>query len=127
MSGTPAGNRWAIMLSSHAVKELRKLERDHGALELIHKKIKELSFGQFSFENHFPVRGSTQHIPLFRARAPNNLRIIYQIDLSPDHAGTFDHQVIKIFRVSPRSRIDYNFWVKVSIRLKRVNLAYKDR
>ncbi|KAG8735090.1 hypothetical protein FRC10_011008 [Ceratobasidium sp. 414] len=147
-SGAPAGNRWAVMLSSHAVKELRKLERDHGVLELIHKKIKELSLGQFSFDNHLPVRGSTQHIPLFRARAPNNLRIIYQIDLSPDPAGAvsclrvfdksepmltgglrgqFDHQVIKIFRIAPRARIDYNFWVKVSVRLKRVDPAYEAR
>ncbi|KAG8795770.1 hypothetical protein FRC12_009777 [Ceratobasidium sp. 428] len=126
-SAAPAGNRWAIMLSSRAVKELRKLERDQNALEIIHKKIKELSLGQFTQDNYRSVLGSTQHIPLFRARAPNDLRIIYQIDLAPDPAGTFDHQVIKVFRIAPRAHIDYNFWAKVSVRLRRQISAYKDR
>ncbi|CAE6496666.1 unnamed protein product [Rhizoctonia solani] len=71
--------------------------------------------------------GSTPHIPLYRARAANNLRIVYQIDLAPDPSGNFDHQVIKIFRIAPRARINYNFWVKISVRLKRVNPNYKAR
>ncbi|KAH7337230.1 P-loop containing nucleoside triphosphate hydrolase protein [Rhizoctonia solani] len=127
MSATPAGNRWAVVLSCNAVKELRKLERDQSALEIVHKKIKDLSLGQFSLDNYRVVIGSTPHVPLFRARAANNLRIIYQIDLAPDSSGTFDHQVIKIFRIAPRARINYNFWVKVSVRLKRVNPIYKTR
>ncbi|CAE6542887.1 unnamed protein product [Rhizoctonia solani] len=126
-SATPAGNRWAVVLSCNAVKELRKLERDQSALEIVHKKIKDLSLGQFSLENYRAVMGSTTHIPLFRARAANNLRIIYQIDLAPDPSGNYDHQVIKIFRIAPRARINYNFWVKVSVRLKRVNPNYKTR
>ncbi|CAE6353708.1 unnamed protein product [Rhizoctonia solani] len=127
MSATPAGNRWAVVLSNSAVKELRKLERDQNALEIVHKKIKDLSLGQFSLENYRAVLGSTPHIPLFRARVSNNLRIIYQIDLAPDPSGAFDHQVIKIFRIASRPRINYNFWVKVSVRLKRVNPIYKMR
>ncbi|KAG8731048.1 hypothetical protein FRC11_005260, partial [Ceratobasidium sp. 423] len=127
VSATSAGNRWAVVLSCSAVKELRKLERDQSALEIVHKKIKDLSLGQFSLDNYRAVLGSTPHIPLFRARVANNLRIIYQIDLAPDPSGSYDHQVIKIFRIAPRSRINYNFWVKVSVRLKRVNPNYKAR
>ncbi|CEL56912.1 TPR and ankyrin repeat-containing protein 1 OS=Mus musculus GN=Trank1 PE=2 SV=3 [Rhizoctonia solani AG-1 IB] len=127
MTATPAGNRWAVVLSNNAVKELRKLERDQNALEIVHKKIKDLSLGQFSLENYRAILGSTSHIPLFRARVSNNLRIVYQIDLAPDPSGAFDHQVIKIFRIAPRPRINYNFWVKVSVRLKRVNPIYKTR
>ncbi|CAE6436866.1 unnamed protein product [Rhizoctonia solani] len=127
MSASPAGNRWAVVLSCNAVKELRKLERDQSALEIVHKKIKDLSLGQFSLDNYRAIIGSAPYIPLFRARAANNLRIIYQIDLAPDPSGTFDHQVIKIFRIAPRARINYNFWVKVSVRLKRVNPLYKTR
>ncbi|CAE6496461.1 unnamed protein product [Rhizoctonia solani] len=127
ISATTAGNRWAVVLSCNAVKELRKLERDQSALEIVHKKIKDLSLGQFSLDNHRAVMGTTSHIPLYRARAANNLRIIYQIDLAPDSSGNFDHQVIKIFRIATRARINYNFWVKVAVRLKRVNPNYKAR
>ncbi|KAF8595241.1 P-loop containing nucleoside triphosphate hydrolase protein [Ceratobasidium sp. AG-I] len=127
--GTPAGNRWAVVLSNRAVKELRKLERDKGGLEIIHKKIKELSLGQFTFDNHRNLHGTSQHIPLFRARVlPNvNVRIIYQIDVLPDPAGSFDHQVIKIFGIIPRAQVDYNFWVKASARFVRANPLYKLR
>ncbi|QRW10324.1 glycoside hydrolase family 39 protein [Ceratobasidium sp. AG-Ba] len=124
---SPAGNRWAVVLSNRAVKELRRLERDQNALEIIHKKIKELSLGLFSSDNHRCLQGTMQHIPIYRARAANNLRIVYQVDMSPDPSGMFDHQVIKIFRVAPRAQVDYGFWVKVSIRLKRVNPQYQDR
>ncbi|CAE6472743.1 unnamed protein product [Rhizoctonia solani] len=127
MSATPAGNRWAVVLSCNAVKELRKLERDQSALEIVHKKINDISLGQFSLDNYRTIIGSTPHIPLFRARVANNLRIVYQIDLAPDPSSSYDHQVIKIFRIAPRSRINYNFWVKVSVRLKRVNPNYKAR
>ncbi|CAE6450559.1 unnamed protein product [Rhizoctonia solani] len=125
--GLPAGNRWAVVLSARAVKELRKVERDQKALEVVHKKIRDLSSGNFSDENHRPIIGTLQYVPLFRARAPLDLRIIYQIDVLPDSTGNFDHQVIKIFQIESRARVDYEFWAKVSVRLQRKSPKYRAR
>ncbi|CAE6528500.1 unnamed protein product [Rhizoctonia solani] len=122
-----AGNRWAVMVSARAAKELRKIERDQKALEIVHKKIRELSMGNFSDENHRPIIGTLQHVPMFRAKVPLDLRIIYQIDLQPDSTGNYDHQVIKIFQVESRARVDYHFWAKVSVRLRRTNPNYRER
>ncbi|KAJ1300870.1 hypothetical protein OPQ81_002508 [Rhizoctonia solani] len=125
--GLPAGNRWAVVLSSRAVKQLRKVERDQKALEVVHKKIRDLSSGNFSEDNHRPIIGTIQHVPLFRAKAPLDLRIIYQVDVLPDSAGNYDHQVIKIFQIESRARVDYHFWAKVSVRLQRTNHNYMER
>jgi hypothetical protein len=42
---------------------------------------RELSSGQFTSDNHTPIIGSTSHIPIYRAKLSNDLRIIYQIDV----------------------------------------------
>ncbi|CCO31946.1 hypothetical protein BN14_05998 [Rhizoctonia solani AG-1 IB] len=123
----PAGSRWAVVLSTRAVKELRKVERDQKALDIVQKKIRELSIGNFSEDNHRPIIGTLQHVPMFRAKVSLDLRIIYQIDILPDPAGNYDHQVIKIFQIESRARVDYQFWAKVSVRLQRVNPKYRER
>ncbi|KDN35986.1 hypothetical protein RSAG8_11137, partial [Rhizoctonia solani AG-8 WAC10335] len=126
-TGLPAGNRWAVVLSARAVKEISQVERDQKALEVVHKKIRDLSSGNFSDENHRPIIGTLQHVPLFRAKAPLDLRIIYQIDVLPDSTGNYDHQVIKIFQIESRARVNYAFWAKVSVRLQRTNPKYRLR
>ncbi|CAE6509994.1 unnamed protein product [Rhizoctonia solani] len=88
MIGLPAGDRWSVMLASRAVKELRKLHKDQNALDITWKKIRELSAGQFTPDNHTPITGTTDKIPIYRARLSNDLRIIYQIDLIPDSSST---------------------------------------
>ncbi|KAG8715180.1 hypothetical protein FRC09_016848, partial [Ceratobasidium sp. 395] len=57
----------------------------------------------------------------------NDLRIIYQIDLTTDPEAHRDHQVIKIFSVSSRARVAYDFWVKVSKYLVRLGSEYQSR
>ncbi|KDN41118.1 hypothetical protein RSAG8_07672, partial [Rhizoctonia solani AG-8 WAC10335] len=81
--GLPAGKRWAIMLSARARKELRKIGRDQKALEIVHNKMRELSSGDFSQGNHRIIEGTSKHVPMFSARVPFDLRIIYQIDVLP--------------------------------------------
>ncbi|KAG8738662.1 hypothetical protein FRC10_006609, partial [Ceratobasidium sp. 414] len=58
--------------------------------------------------------GSTEYIPIYRAKVPNDLRIIYQISVEPDTQNEYDRQVIKILRIESRAHVDYQFWVKVS-------------
>ncbi|CAE6450568.1 unnamed protein product [Rhizoctonia solani] len=114
MNGSPAGERWSVMLASRAVKELRKIHKDQNALEITWKKIRELSAGQFTSDNHAPIIGTTERIPIYRARLSNDLRIIYQIDLVPDSSSTYDHQVVKILFIGSRAKINYGFWSHVS-------------
>ncbi|ELU40337.1 glycosyl hydrolases family 39 domain-containing protein [Rhizoctonia solani AG-1 IA] len=111
----PAGNRWAVVLSTRAVKQLRKIQRDQKALEIVHKRIRELSTGKFSDDSHRPIIGTLQHVPMFRAKVSLDLRIIYQIDVLPDPTGT------------SRAQIDYQFWAKVSVQLQKVNSNYRKR
>ncbi|KAG8681292.1 hypothetical protein FRC11_001300, partial [Ceratobasidium sp. 423] len=88
MKGLPAGERWSVVLASRAVKELRKLHKDQNALEITWKKLRELSAGQFTPDNHRPIIGTMDMIPIYRARLSNDLRIIYQIDLAADPSNT---------------------------------------
>ncbi|CUA71989.1 TPR and ankyrin repeat-containing protein 1 [Rhizoctonia solani] len=118
--------RWPVVLSGRAIRELRQLTEDNKTLEIIRTKFKELSRAQFTTDNYLIVRGTESHIPIYRARMSVDLRIIYMIDLVADSESKFDHQVIKIFSVSTRARVAYDFWVKVSRYLARLGGEYKD-
>ncbi|CCO36370.1 TPR and ankyrin repeat-containing protein 1 AltName: Full=Lupus brain antigen 1 homolog [Rhizoctonia solani AG-1 IB] len=56
-----------------------------------------------------------------------DLRIIYTIDLVADPESKYDCQVLKVFSVSTRARVSYDFWVKVSKYLARQGREYRDR
>ncbi|CAE6539337.1 unnamed protein product, partial [Rhizoctonia solani] len=83
MSASTLG-RWPVVLSSRAWGEYRILAEDKNTFDIVRKKLRELSHGQFTTDNYLPVRGSTQYIPIYRARLSNDLRIIYRIDLESD-------------------------------------------
>lgn len=119
--------QWPVVLSGRAIRELRLLSEDKRTLEIVRTKLKEISHGQFTSDNHLPVRGSTEYIPVYRARTSNDLRIIYMIDLVADGQNKFDHQVIKVFSVSSRARVAYDFWVKVSKFLVQHGAEYRHR
>ncbi|CAE6538460.1 unnamed protein product [Rhizoctonia solani] len=119
--------RWPVVLSGRAIRELRQLTEDSRTLEIIRTKFKELSRAQFTIDNQFLVRGTESHIPIYRARMGVDLRIIYMVDLVADSESKFDHQVIKVFSVSTRARVAYDFWVKVSRYLVRHGREYRDR
>ncbi|CUA70034.1 TPR and ankyrin repeat-containing protein 1 [Rhizoctonia solani] len=92
MDPSPAGTRWAVMMASRADKQLRKLQQDKKVLDIVWTKIEELHSGQFTQDNHSPIRDTTDNIPIYRARLSADLRIIYQIDLAPEPSLKFDHQ-----------------------------------
>ncbi|KAF8598545.1 hypothetical protein BDV93DRAFT_561252 [Ceratobasidium sp. AG-I] len=127
MSTTPALGRWPVILSGRAIRELRVLAKDKRTFDIVQTKLKELSYGQFSLDNHLVIQGSGEHIPVHRARLSNDLRVIYQIDVMSDTQNQFDRQVIKVFSVSSRARVDYNFWVKVSKYLAQQGGEYRAR
>ncbi|KAF8598550.1 P-loop containing nucleoside triphosphate hydrolase protein [Ceratobasidium sp. AG-I] len=127
MSATSSLGRWPVILSGRAIRKLRVLAKDKQALDIVHNKLRELSHGKFTAKNHLVIRGSGEYIPLHRARLRNNLRIVYQIDVMPDSQNQSDHQVIKVYLVSSRERVDYNFWVKVSKCLAQQGDLYRTR
>ncbi|CAE6446884.1 unnamed protein product [Rhizoctonia solani] len=119
--------RWPVVLSGRAIRELRQLTEDNKTLEIIRTKFKELSRAQFTTDNYLIVRGTESQIPIYRARMSVDLRIIYMIDLVADSESKTHGKVIKIFSVSTRARLAYDFWVKVSRYLARLGREYKDR
>ncbi|CUA75351.1 TPR and ankyrin repeat-containing protein 1 [Rhizoctonia solani] len=92
MDPSPAGTRWAVMMASRADKQLRKLQQDKKVLDIVWTKIEELHSGQFTHDNHSPIKDTTDTIPIYRARLSADLRIIYQIDLAPEPSLKYDHQ-----------------------------------
>ncbi|KAG9099395.1 hypothetical protein FS749_001367 [Ceratobasidium sp. UAMH 11750] len=127
MSSTATSGRWPVILSGRVIRELRHLGRDQHTLDIVRKKFQELSFGQFTIDNYLAIRGTAENVPIYRARMSNDLRIIYQIDLVADPDAQHDHQVIKVFSVSSRARVSYDFWVKVSKYLVRLGAEYQKR
>ncbi|KAG9097776.1 hypothetical protein FRC06_007202 [Ceratobasidium sp. 370] len=92
MNASRSGDRWAIGLAPRALKELQKFKRDRSSLDIVWKKVKELSSGQFTPDNHTAIIGTTPKIPIYRVRLSNDLRMIYHVDLVPDKGKEFDHQ-----------------------------------
>ncbi|KAG8698871.1 hypothetical protein FRC08_005657, partial [Ceratobasidium sp. 394] len=134
MNASRSRNRWEIGLAPRALKEVKKFKRDRNSFEIVWKKIRELSSGQFTPDNHKVIIGTPPHIPIYRARLSNDLRIIYHVDVVPDKAKEASGApimnewllttntlqiVIKILRIDARARIDYGFWPRVSAYLYR--------
>ncbi|KDN40057.1 hypothetical protein RSAG8_08378, partial [Rhizoctonia solani AG-8 WAC10335] len=109
----PTSWRWPVVLSGRAIRELRQLTEDSRMLEIITSKFKELSRAQFTADNQRTVRGTG----FIGASQSTGLT---------ERATYFDYQVIKVFSVSTRARVSYDFWVKVSKYLARHGREYRD-
>ncbi|KAG9098170.1 hypothetical protein FS749_004520 [Ceratobasidium sp. UAMH 11750] len=84
MDALYGGDHWPVRLTTRADGQLRALERDQKVFKTVHNRIDELSSGEFNWNNHRPVIGSTKYIPIYRAKLPFDLRVIYQISVEPD-------------------------------------------
>ncbi|KAG1889227.1 hypothetical protein F4604DRAFT_1950186 [Suillus subluteus] len=84
---------WRILISTEAYKHLRQHRRaDQKIFKIIYKKIKHLSHGQFSTDNHMRLNGPDAGIPIFEVKMTKDLRLVYQIDCVPDQNGVFERQ-----------------------------------
>ncbi|KAG9121879.1 hypothetical protein FRC07_001976, partial [Ceratobasidium sp. 392] len=109
MNASLSGDRWAVGLAPRAVKELQKLKRDRIPLDIVWKKIKELSSAQFTPDNYTAFIGTVPNIPIYRARLSSDLRIIYFIDVVPDKAKAHKSSEYRdrcIYRPPPGSTKD---------------------
>ncbi|KAG1841506.1 hypothetical protein F4604DRAFT_1598139 [Suillus subluteus] len=79
---------WPIVISTEACKNLREFRRADGKIfEIIVKKIKQLSNGHFSDDNHKRLNGPDAGIPIHKVKMTKDLHLVYQIDCVPDQDG----------------------------------------
>ncbi|KAI6141022.1 hypothetical protein BKA82DRAFT_2657321 [Pisolithus tinctorius] len=94
---------WAILMASSATRDLFQLRRrDAKMAECVLKKIRQLSRGQFSGNNHKAFHGPSHGIPIYQAEVLSNLRLVYQIDCALDDDGQAERQVVKVKLLSGR-------------------------
>ncbi|KAG1825456.1 uncharacterized protein BJ212DRAFT_276627 [Suillus subaureus] len=118
---------WRILISTEAYKHLRQHRRaDKKIFKIIYKKIKHLSHGQFSTDNHVRLNGPDAGIPVFEAKMTKDLRLVYQIDCVPDQNGEFERQVIKVYGIYRHSELG-RIWNALGNHLARRGAEYRKR
>ncbi|KAI9566690.1 hypothetical protein HD554DRAFT_2315329 [Boletus coccyginus] len=102
---------WRIIIGTEATKKLRGLANgDRKKCITVVKKIKQLSKGHFSKENQKRLNSpSSSAIPIFEAKVQQDLRLVYQVDVAPDHDGEVDRQVIKIYGIYTHTEPNRNW------------------
>ncbi|KAG2070627.1 hypothetical protein BDR04DRAFT_1099616 [Suillus decipiens] len=111
---------WRILISTEAYKNLREFRRaDEKIFKIIVKKIKQLSNGHFSDDNHKRLNGPDAGIPIHEAKMTRDLRLVYQIDCIPDQDG----KVYGIYTHAQLGRI----WDALGSHLARKGREYRRR
>lgn len=118
---------WSILISNNANTKLRSFcKREPKIFGIILKKIRELSDGRFSDDNHKRLIGSQLETPVFEAKMTSDLRLIYQIDCIP-YDDEHEQQAIKIFDVCTHAQMDGRLWDSVSRQMIRKGKEYQQR
>ncbi|KAG2108067.1 P-loop containing nucleoside triphosphate hydrolase protein [Suillus discolor] len=118
---------WRILISTQAYKHLREFRRaDKNIFKIIFKKIKQLSNGHFSDDNHKRLNGPDAGIPIYDAKMTKDLRLVYQIDCVPDKDGKSERQVIKIYGIYMDAQLD-RVWDALGSHLARKGREYRRR
>ncbi|KAH9949530.1 hypothetical protein B0H21DRAFT_881892 [Amylocystis lapponica] len=119
---------WRILISTRADADLRQTrKREVKLFDIILKKIKELSRGHFSEDNHKVLTGPETDIPIFEAKMTRDSRLVYQIDCVPEFESHVERQVIRIFGIYTHAQLDGRFWEGVSFQLSRKGKEYRAR
>lgn len=118
---------WQILTSTEAYKNLRKFRRaDEKIFKIIVKKIKQLSKGHFSDDDHKQLNGPDAGIPIYEAKMTRDLRIVYQIDCVPDQDGKSERQVIKVYGIYTHAELG-RIWDALGSHLARKGREYRRR
>lgn len=76
---------WNIFMAGEAIKHLREFKRrDQAQFDIVQNKIKALSGGHFSPDNHKRLVGGDKGIHIYEAKMTGDLRLVYRIDLQTD-------------------------------------------
>lgn len=118
---------WRILISTEAYKNLREFRRaDEKIFKIIVKKIKQLSNGHFSDDNHKRLNGPDAGIPIYEAKMTRDLRLVYQIDCVPDQDGESERQVIKVYGIYTHAQLG-RIWDALGSHLARKGREYRRR
>ncbi|GJE94233.1 hypothetical protein PsYK624_104010 [Phanerochaete sordida] len=107
---------WGISLHERIQGELsNKYQKSPKMYDIIIKKMKELSNGHFSADNHKRLVGSPRNVHVFEAKMTGDTRLIHRIHIAQDLDSGDDVQVILVFGVFSHSEIrGKHFWNFVS-------------
>lgn len=71
---------WRLSISTRAGKDLRRAcRKDKKYFAIILKKIKELSNGYFTPDNHKPLIGVEIGVPIYEAKMTGNSRLVVRL------------------------------------------------
>ncbi|KAG1809265.1 hypothetical protein EV424DRAFT_1328374 [Suillus variegatus] len=116
---------WRILISTEAYKNLRELRKSEKKIfKIIVGKIKSLSNGHFSDDNHKRLNGPDAGIPIYDAKMTKDLRLVYQIDCVPDQDGKV--RLIKIYGIYTHAQLD-KIWDALGSHLARKGREYRRR
>ncbi|KAF8838026.1 hypothetical protein BDN67DRAFT_972122 [Paxillus ammoniavirescens] len=97
---------WRILISTDATKKLRELTKsDRKKCAIVVKKIKQLSNGHFSEDNQKRLN-SPSGVPIFEAKMQRDLRLVYQVDVIPEHDSEVERQAIKIYGIYTHTQLN---------------------
>ncbi|KAI9453660.1 hypothetical protein BJY52DRAFT_1288007 [Lactarius psammicola] len=113
--------QWRILISGRADRNLREMrKKDPNLFRITLKKIKELSNGHFSDDNHKRLTGTNISVPIYEAKMTRDSRLVYQVDCVPD----FNSQV---FGVYTHAQLDKRLWDSMGHQLSRKGKEYQRR
>ncbi|EEB89655.1 hypothetical protein MPER_12225 [Moniliophthora perniciosa FA553] len=125
---TPEGfGDWLIFIGPSADSELRRRhKRERTTFDIIVKKMKELSNGHFSPDNHKRLGKSGSKSAVYEAKMTSDLRLVYQVDLVPNSDERV-RQAIKIFGIFTHAQMENNrIWESIDHQLGRKSKEYKE-
>ncbi|KAG1807540.1 P-loop containing nucleoside triphosphate hydrolase protein [Suillus variegatus] len=118
---------WRILISTEVYKHLREFRRaDQKTFKIIFKKIKQLSNGDFSDDNHKRINRPDAGIAIYDAKVTKDLRLVYQIDCIPDQDGNSERQVIQVYGIYTHVQFG-RIWDALGSHLARKGREYRKR
>ncbi|KAF8151966.1 hypothetical protein K438DRAFT_1778624 [Mycena galopus ATCC 62051] len=113
---------WEVNIAPRAERDLREFNRrDRKTCNVIVNKMRELSNGDFSPDNHRQINEGNNEVPIYEAKVVEDLRLVYQIDCAPVYGK-------KIFGVYEDAQLTRGtFWDSMSRELGKKGQKYKDR
>ncbi|RPD59349.1 hypothetical protein L226DRAFT_576154 [Lentinus tigrinus ALCF2SS1-7] len=120
--------QWRILIGNGASQYLRQArKKDPSTFRIIINKIKALSNGHFSDDNHKKLTGSEVEVPIFEAKMTRDTRLVYQVDCVPEFQSNVERQVIRIFGIYTHGQIGRLVWQGMGWQVARKGAEYVNR
>ncbi|KAG8979593.1 hypothetical protein FRB93_010040 [Tulasnella sp. JGI-2019a] len=127
---------WPIYISTRAFRHLRQLNGgDAAVLDIVKKKIKELSHGHFSDSNQKVLVGNGNgEVPIFEAKMSRDLRLVYQVDCG-SHVDKcedgseykYEKQQLRLHGIFTHAQLDKRLWASVAAQSQKRGSEYRRR